>query len=90
MPFSDDELKEAVAFNLEKIRDAIQKDGGDIDFLDVRNGVVFVQLRGACLGCASSDYTLKFLVEAHLKSHIHQNLIIKNVPLGYENRLEEV
>ena len=43
----------------QKIRPAVEKDGGDIKFISFENGVVKVQLQGSCSGCPSSTMTLK-------------------------------
>ena len=43
----------------QKIRPAVAKDGGDIKFMEFKNGVVKVQLQGSCSGCPSSTMTLK-------------------------------
>ncbi len=43
----------------QKIRPAVEKDGGDIKFISFQNGVVKVQLQGSCSGCPSSTMTLK-------------------------------
>ena len=43
----------------EKIRPAVARDGGDIKFIDFKDGIVKVQLRGSCSGCPSSVVTLK-------------------------------
>ena len=42
-----------------KIKPAVAKDGGDIKFMEFKNGVVTVQLQGSCSGCPSSTMTLK-------------------------------
>ena len=52
---------------LEKIRAALQQDGGDIELVSVENGVVKVRLKGACAGCPMSQMTLANFVEAKLK-----------------------
>jgi len=49
------------------IRPAVEQDGGLITFQSFENGVVNVQLRGACSGCPSSTITLKAGIEALLK-----------------------
>jgi Fe-S cluster biogenesis protein NfuA len=90
MPFSDEDLKPAVAHVLTKVEPMLALDGGSIAFLDVINGVVFVQLQGACVGCASSGNTLKYGVERRLKEEIHQELSVINVPFGMEQRLTEL
>ena len=43
----------------QKIRPAVARDGGDIKFMEFKNGVVKVQLQGSCSGCPSSTLTLK-------------------------------
>ena len=42
-----------------KVRPAVAKDGGDIQFISFNNGVVKVALKGSCSGCPSSVMTLK-------------------------------
>ena len=43
----------------QKIRPAVAKDGGDIRFIEFKDGIVKVQLQGSCSGCPSSVLTLK-------------------------------
>jgi Fe-S cluster biogenesis protein NfuA len=54
----------------EEIRPAVMQDGGDIIFAGYRDGVVEVQMRGACSGCPSATVTLKLAVEARLREEI--------------------
>ena len=54
----------------EKIRPALQADGGDIELVDVEDGIVKVKLVGACAHCPSSSITLYEGVEKMLKQHI--------------------
>jgi Fe-S cluster biogenesis protein NfuA len=57
----------------ERIRPALQRDGGDIELVDVNEqGVVSVRLRGACSGCPGAQMTLKMGVERMLKQMIPQ------------------
>tara|TARA_B100000768_G_C11249023_1_gene363195 strand:+ start:456 stop:998 length:543 start_codon:yes stop_codon:yes gene_type:complete len=42
-----------------KIRPAVAKDGGDIKFMEFKDGIVKVELQGSCSGCPSSTMTLK-------------------------------
>ena len=49
------------------IRPAVEQDGGLITFKDLKEGIVTVQMRGACSGCPSSTMTLKAGIEALLK-----------------------
>lgn len=54
----------------EYVRPAVEGDGGAIDFVSFNEGVVTVELKGACSGCPSSTATLKGGVENLLKQHI--------------------
>lgn len=90
IPFTDEELQPAVESVIEKVRPSIKLDGGDIKLIAIKDGVVFVQLQGACIGCASSGTTLKFGVEKELKSAIHPELSVMHVPLGWEDRLDQL
>ena len=61
-------MKEQIERALDKIRPALQRDGGDIELVDVEeNGVVKVRLTGACSGCPMSQMTLKQGVERIVK-----------------------
>ncbi len=55
---------------LGKIRPALQADGGDVELVDVEEGVVKVRLTGACGGCPMASITLKNGIEALLKEEI--------------------
>ena len=64
-------LKERVAAIMERIRPAIQADGGDIELVDITDeGVVQVRFHGACVGCPSSSMTLKAGIERNIIAHI--------------------
>ena len=64
---------------LNKIRPFLQADGGDVDLVDVSDdGVVTVELQGACKGCPMSQLTLANSVERVLKEQIPE--VSKVVP----------
>lgn len=64
-------VKEQVAEIINQIRPVIQGDGGDIELVDVdEQGVVYVRLHGACVGCPSANITLSMGVERHLKEKV--------------------
>ena len=91
MPFTDEDLTPPVESIIKnKIAPMLAKDGGAIELLDIKNGKVFIQLQGACVGCSASGSTLKFIVEKELKAAIHPELVIVNVPQGMENNLQEL
>lgn len=63
--------KEDVAAVLELIRPSLQADGGDVRLVDVSDeGVVTVELQGACKGCPMSQLTLANGVERILKERV--------------------
>lgn len=66
-----EDIKEAVKQALAKIRPMLQRDGGDIELVEVTDGIVKVRLTGACKGCPMSQMTLKQGVE---------KLLMKEVP----------
>ena len=66
-----EDLKKAVELALAKIRPMLQRDGGDIELVEVTDGIVKVRLTGACKGCPMSQMTLKQGVE---------KLLMKEVP----------
>ncbi len=53
-------IKDQIASNLEQIRPALQRDGGDVEFVDydVDSGILKVRLMGSCRGCPYSQMTL--------------------------------
>ncbi len=66
-----EDLKKAIEQALTKIRPMLQRDGGDIELVEVTDGIVKVRLTGACKGCPMSQMTLKQGVE---------KLLMKEVP----------
>ena len=64
-------IKQQVEQALDKIRPFLQRDGGDIQLIDVTDdGIVKVQLTGACQGCPMSQMTLKQGVERALMKEV--------------------
>lgn len=63
-------MKEKVQAALNKIRPALQHDGGDVELVDVKDGIVKVRLTGACGGCPMSQMTLKMGIERALKKEV--------------------
>ena len=72
-------MKEIVEKALQKIRPALQADGGDIELVDVVDGVVKVRLTGACGGCPMSQMTLKMGVERVLKQEVPEVKAVETV-----------
>ncbi len=63
-------MKELVEKALEKIRPLLQRDGGDIELVEITDGIVKVRLTGACKGCPMSQMTLKQGVERMLMKEV--------------------
>jgi len=72
-------LKEKVSEALEKIRPSLQADGGDVELVDVVDGVVQVRLKGACSGCPMSTMTVKNGIERYLKQLIPEVKSVEQV-----------
>jgi len=65
-----DDIKEKIETSLNKIRPALVADGGNVELVDVNDGVVKVKLVGHCAGCPMSMMTLKNGIERILKQEI--------------------
>ena len=63
-------MREQVEKVLNEIRPNLQADGGDVEFVDVNDGIVKVKLTGSCAGCPMSTMTLKMGIERLLKEKI--------------------
>ena len=64
-------MKEQVESALNKIRPALNADGGSVELVNVSpDGVVSVRLTGACAGCPMSEMTLKMGIEKKLKEEV--------------------
>ncbi|MDX1809122.1 MAG: NifU family protein [Sulfurospirillaceae bacterium] len=90
IPFTDDELLPAVEKSLDKVKPMLALDGGGLTLLGIKNGKVFVQLQGACHGCASSSQTLKYGIERQLRIDIHPELEVISIPIGTDFDIEKL
>ena len=65
------DLKQKVESSLDRIRPSLRADGGDVELVDVSDdGVIKLQLTGACAGCPMSTMTLKMGIEKVLREDI--------------------
>ena len=72
-------MKERVEKVINRIRPAVQMDGGDIQLVDVVDGVVRVRLVGACVGCPSSMMTLKMGIERAIRAEVPEVVSVEAV-----------
>ncbi len=63
----------------DQIRPAVALDGGDVAFIDYRDGVVYLRMQGACDGCPSATLTLKQGIEARLRHFIPEVTAVEAV-----------
>jgi Fe-S cluster biogenesis protein NfuA len=62
--------REDVEAALERIRAALQVDGGDVQLMGIEDGLIKVKLQGSCAGCPFSQMTLKNFIERELKKSV--------------------
>ena len=63
-------MREKVEAALAKVRPSLQADGGDVELVDVKDGVVSVKLTGACGGCPMATLTLQHGIQRILKEEV--------------------
>ncbi|MDR3233616.1 MAG: iron-sulfur cluster assembly scaffold protein [Planctomycetaceae bacterium] len=61
------------------LRPMVQKDGGDLELVDIKDTTVYLELRGTCAGCAGAGQTLKYLVEKNLKEQVDERIRVIQV-----------
>jgi Fe-S cluster biogenesis protein NfuA len=73
-------MREKVEAAINKIKPMLQADGGDVELVDVKDGVVTVRLQGACAGCPMSQMTLKQGIERMLKKEVPEVVSVQAAP----------
>ncbi|MBE9514233.1 MAG: NifU family protein [Chloroflexi bacterium] len=63
-------MRENVEAALQQVRPGLKADGGDVELVDVTDGVVKLRLKGACSGCPMATMTLKLGIEQVLKERV--------------------
>ena len=77
---SQPSMYERVEQVIERIRPAIQSDGGDLELVDVTDdGIVRVRLHGACVGCPSSTMTLQMGIERNVRERVPEVVAVQQV-----------
>lgn len=62
-----------------RIRPAVAMDGGDVVFVKFEDGIVYLEMNGACSGCPSSSATLKGGIENMLKHYIPEVIEVRSI-----------
>lgn len=74
-----DSLFEKVDEVLDTIRPALMADGGNVQLIEVKDGIVKLKLQGACHGCPMSQMTLKMGIERELKRQLPEISVVESV-----------
>jgi Fe-S cluster biogenesis protein NfuA len=74
-----EEMKEEVESVLDTLRPQLMQDGGNVELVDIEDGIVKVRLVGSCSSCSSSTMTLKMGIERALKKAIPMVRCIESV-----------
>ena len=72
-------IEEQIKNVIHKLRPYLQRDGGDIEYVDFKDGIVYVRMLGACAGCTMIDDTLKDGVEHILMEEVPGVLEVQNI-----------
>lgn len=75
-----DETLKQIKDVLDKVRPFIRRDGGDIEFVGFSHGIVYLRMRGACVGCAFADHEITEGIEIILMEEVPGVLGAKLVP----------
>jgi len=72
-------MLEKVQAVLDQVRPMLQRDGGDVELIEVVDGIVKVKLQGACGSCPMSTMTLKMGIEKAIKEQIPEIVEVQQV-----------
>ena len=72
-------MEEQIKNVIHKLRPYLQRDGGDIEYVDFKDGIVYVRMLGACAVCTMIDDTLKDGVEQILMEEVPGVLEVQNI-----------
>jgi Fe-S cluster biogenesis protein NfuA len=73
------DIEKQVIEILGKIRPYIERDGGDVEFVKYEEGIVFVRLLGACVGCSASSSTINDVIEQILVEEVPGVIAVEQV-----------
>lgn len=84
IPFSDEDLLNPVKESLKSVLPMLERDGGGLELIGIKEGIVYLRLIGHCVACPASDMTLKNGIERQLRIDIHPEIIVKNVSKDFK------
>lgn len=74
---------------LNRIRPYLNSEGGDLEYIDFKDGIVYIRMLGACMDCGALDSTLKDGIEALLVENVPEVIEVRNVVEGVESDVFE-
>jgi Fe-S cluster biogenesis protein NfuA len=74
-----DDTKEKIIDLLDRMRPFLINDGGDLEFVDYKDNIVYIRLSGACKDCSMIDVTLKEGIEEMITTEIPEVKEVINV-----------
>ena len=63
-------IEKQIIQTLDKIRPFIQRDGGDVEFVNFKDGIVYIKMKGACQDCSMIDTTISEGIEIILQEEV--------------------
>ena len=73
------EVVEKIKQVIERTRVFLQQDGGDVEYVDFKEGIVYVRLTGACVGCSAINVTLYDGIESILLAEVPEVIGVEHV-----------
>ncbi len=78
----ENQIEEQIKKILNKIRPYLNSEGGDLEYLGFKNGIVYIRMLGACIDCGALDSTLKDGIEALLVENLPEVIEVRNLQVG--------
>jgi Fe-S cluster biogenesis protein NfuA len=79
MRIVNNEVEQQARELITKIRPFIQRDGGDMRYVEIKDNILYIELLGACIGCAASTITLKQGIETIVLEEIPGILAVEAI-----------
>lgn len=75
-------VEEQIQKILNKLRPYLNSEGGDLEYLGFKDGIVYIRMLGACIDCGALDSTLKDGIEALLLENVPEVIEVRNLQMG--------